>query len=138
MSSIKNISASNPVPNDLAKRLGNDGIGVILATLWLGYKDLHATGMVRADTDEDTITVEWYLKVYNRWTSENRASQVNVNLIPTNQYPDVTVKKKRGKASFLRENPVENTGERVENPFFWGKPVEFHCVFPFFLRTAAI
>jgi hypothetical protein len=47
-------------------------------------------------------------------------------------------KKKRGKASFLRENPVENTGERVENPFFWGKPVEFHCVFPFFLRTAAI
>ena len=37
MSSIKNISASNPVPNDLAKRLGNDGIGVILATLWLGY-----------------------------------------------------------------------------------------------------
>lgn len=35
MSSIKNISASNPVPNDLAKRLGNDGIGVILATLWL-------------------------------------------------------------------------------------------------------
>ena len=98
MSSIKNISASNPVPNDLAKRLGNDGIGVILATLWLGHKDLYATGMVRADTDEDTITVEWYLKVYNRWTSENRASQVNVNLIPTNQYPDVTVKKKRGKA----------------------------------------
>jgi hypothetical protein len=47
-------------------------------------------------------------------------------------------KKKRGKASFLRENPVENTGERVENPFLWGKPVEFHCVFPFFLRTAAI
>ena len=63
-----------------------------MATLWLGYKDLYATGMVRADTDEDTITVEWYLKVYNRWTSENRASQVNVNLIPTNQYPDVTVK----------------------------------------------
>lgn len=62
MSSIKNISASNPVPNDLAKRLGNDGIGVILATLWLGYKDLYATGMVRADTDEDTITVEWYTK----------------------------------------------------------------------------
>jgi hypothetical protein len=47
-------------------------------------------------------------------------------------------KKKRGKASFLRENPVENTGERVENPFLWGKLVEFHCVFPFFLRTAAI
>ena len=44
MSSIKNISASNPVPNDLAKRLGNDGIGVILATLWLGYKDLYEIG----------------------------------------------------------------------------------------------
>lgn len=50
-----------------------------MATLWLGYKDLYATGMFRADNDEDTITVEWYLKVYNRWTSENRASQVNVN-----------------------------------------------------------
>ena len=48
MSSIKNISASNPVPNDLAKRLGNDGIGVILATLWLGYKDLYAIiGIIR-------------------------------------------------------------------------------------------
>lgn len=40
MSSIKNISASNPVPNDLAKRLGNDGIGVILATLWLFAKNV--------------------------------------------------------------------------------------------------
>lgn len=98
MSSIKNISAANPVPVDLAKRLGSDGIGVILLTLWLGYEDLYASGMVTANTDEDTITVEWYTKVYNRWTSENRASQVNVNLIPINQYPDVTVKKKRGKA----------------------------------------
>lgn len=98
MSSIKNISASNPVPTDLAKRLGRDGIGVILATLWLGYEDLYASGIITANTDEDTITVEWYSKVYNRWTSENRASQVNVNVIPINQYPDVTMKKKRGKA----------------------------------------
>lgn len=67
MSSIKNISASNPVPNDLAKRLGNDGIGVILATLWLGYKDLYATGMVRADTDFPMMN-----RVYNSWKQEGR------------------------------------------------------------------
>lgn len=95
---IKNISASNPVPIDLAERLGKDGVGVILATLWLGYEDLHSDHIITKNTDEDTITVEWYMKVYNRWTSENRASQVNVSLVPTNQYPDTTMKKKRGKA----------------------------------------
>ena len=48
--------------------------------------------------DEDSITVEWYAKIYDRWTSENRASQVNIRLIPYTQYPDDTLKKKRGKA----------------------------------------
>lgn len=48
--------------------------------------------------DEDAITVEWYARIYDRWTSENRASQVNINLIPYTQYPDNTLKKKRGKA----------------------------------------
>jgi len=42
MSSIKNISASNPVPNDLAKRLGNDwqhcgwDIKICMQRVWLG------------------------------------------------------------------------------------------------------
>ena len=44
MSGIKNISISNPVPTDLAKRLGKNGIGIILSTFWLGYHDLRADG----------------------------------------------------------------------------------------------
>lgn len=98
MSSIKNLSASNPVSKDLAAKLGNDGIGIILATMWLGYHDLKKESEITSTMDEDSITVEWYAKIYDRWTSENRASQVNIRLIPYTQYPDDTLKKKRGKA----------------------------------------
>ena len=92
MSGIKNISASNPVPTDLAKRLGENGIGIILSTFWLGYHDLRIDGRNYSVMDEDSITVEWYAKIYDRWTSENRAAQVNLKLIPINQYPDHTLK----------------------------------------------
>lgn len=98
MSSIKNMSASNPVSQDLAAILGNDGIGIILATMWLGYHDLKKENAITSTMDEDSITVEWYAKIYDRWTSENRASQVNIRLIPYTQYPDDTLKKKKGKA----------------------------------------
>lgn len=98
MSSITNLLPSNPVSKDLADKLGNDGIGIILATMWLGYHDLKKTGEITCTMDEDAITVEWYARIYNRWTSENRASQVNINLIPYTQYPDDTLKKKKGKA----------------------------------------
>jgi hypothetical protein len=33
-------------------------------------------------------------------------------------------KKKREKVGFLREKSVENSGENVEKPTPWGKPVE--------------
>lgn len=98
MSSIKNLSASNQVPKDLAAKLGIDGVGVILAVMWLGYHDLKKEKIITSFTDEDAITVEWYAKIYDRWISENRASQVNIKLIPYTQYPDDTLKKKRGKA----------------------------------------
>ena len=39
MSSIRNITASSAVPDDLAKRLGPAGINEILLTLWQGYQD---------------------------------------------------------------------------------------------------
>ena len=92
MSGIKNISISNPVPTDLAKRLGKNGIGIILSTFWLGYHDLRADGRNYSVMDEDSVTVEWYTKIDDRWTSESRAAQVNLKLIPINQYPDHTLK----------------------------------------------
>ena len=42
MSSIRNITASSAVPDDLAKRLGPAGINEILSTLWQGYHDMIA------------------------------------------------------------------------------------------------
>ena len=42
MSSIRNITASTAVPDDLAKRLGPSGVNEILLTLWQGYHDLVA------------------------------------------------------------------------------------------------
>jgi len=92
MSSIKNINISNSVPLDLAKKLGNNGIGIILSIMWLGYHDLKNNGTIYSTMDEDSITVEWYTKIYDRWTSENRAAQINMRLIPINQYPDNTTK----------------------------------------------
>lgn len=96
--SIKDIKSSNVVPADLAERLGKKGIGIILSTMWLGYHDLKRDSIISAAEDEDTITIKWYEKVYDRWNSENRASQVHIRLIPISQYPDRTKKAKCGKA----------------------------------------
>lgn len=98
MSSIKNITSSNPVPIDLAERLGADGIGVILSTMWLGYHDLRKDNIIQTTTDEDSITVEWYTKIYDRWVSESRAAKICLKLIPINQYPDHTCKRAHGRA----------------------------------------
>lgn len=98
MSSIKTLSAANPVPQDLAAKLGNNGIGVILGTMWLAFYDLKKEPNNYATMDEDSITVEWYAKIYDRWVSENRAALVTLKLIPYTQYPDDTLKKKIGKA----------------------------------------
>ena len=40
MSSIRNITSSSAVPDDLAKRLGPAGVNEILLTFWRGYNDL--------------------------------------------------------------------------------------------------
>ena len=39
MSSIRNITSSSAVPDDLAKRLGPAGVNEILLTIWRGYND---------------------------------------------------------------------------------------------------
>ena len=70
MSSIRNITASSAVPDDLAKRLGPAGINEILLTLWQGYHDMIADTSITIteNTEEDDITQEWYGKISLRWT----------------------------------------------------------------------
>lgn len=99
MSSIRNITASSAVPDDLAKRLGPTGVNEILLTLWQGYHDLIADTsiIITANAEEDDITQEWYGKILQRWTNENRATILRMNSIgPVHQYQDSTLKKGRG------------------------------------------
>lgn len=99
MSSIRNITASTAVPDDLAKRLGPSGINEILLTLWQGYYDLKGDNSITIleDAKEDDITLEWYGKVLQCWSDKNRATTLRINRIgPVHQYPDPTLKKERG------------------------------------------
>lgn len=99
MSSIRNITASSAVPDDLAKRLGPSGVNEILLTLWNGYYDLIADASITISetAEEDDITLEWYGKILQRWTNKNRATALRINNIgPVHQYPDPTLKKNRG------------------------------------------
>ena len=99
MSSIRNITASSVVPDDLAKRLGPSGVNEILLTLWRGYHDLIADPNITITENalEDDITLEWYGKISQYWASENRATTLRINHIgPVHQYPDPTLKKDRG------------------------------------------
>lgn len=99
MSSVRNITASSAVPDDLAKRLGPSGVNEILLTLWRGYHDLIADPNISISENalEDDITLEWYGKISQRWTNENRATTLRINSIgPVHQYPDPTLKKGHG------------------------------------------
>lgn len=98
MSSIRNITASSAVPDDLAKRLGPSGVNEILLTLWRGYHDLIADPNISISENalEDDITLEWYGKISLRWTNENRATTLRINnIVPVHQYPDPTLAKGR-------------------------------------------
>lgn len=96
MSSIRNISASNPMPIDLAKELGAGGITELLSVLWQGYDELHSANLVTVDMSENTITQEWTLRVQELWYRENRAARLSVKLAPAPQHEDGTLAKKKG------------------------------------------
>lgn len=99
MSSIRNITASSPVPDDLAKRLGPSGVNEILLTLWQGYHDLLSDTAITISEKaaEDDITLELYKKIMQRWDNKNRATTLRINsLIPVHQFPDTTLRKKKG------------------------------------------
>lgn len=99
MSSIKNIVASSPVPTDLAKKIGINGVNEILFILWQGYYDLKSDSgiIITALTQEDEITKEWFGKVQQRWFAQNRATCLLAHKIgPIHQYPDPTKACKRG------------------------------------------
>ena len=78
MSSIKNIQFSNPMPTDLAKKLGRNGIVEILAVMWLGYEDLKEANIISDGMRENAITEAWYIHLCNRWYFENRAGENNL------------------------------------------------------------
>lgn len=96
MSSICNISASNQMPVDLAKKLGKNGVVEVLSVMWQGYDDLRAENVITSDMNENTITEEWYLRVNERWHQENRASRITVRLSPIVQYEDDTLASPQG------------------------------------------
>lgn len=99
MSSIRYISSSTPVPNDLAKKLGPIGVSEILLIFWQGYRALLADQsiVINEDTDEDDITLEWYGKISRLWNNSNRAIALKRhNIGPVHQYPDPTLKKEKG------------------------------------------
>lgn len=98
MSSIKNISSSNLVPVDIAKKLGSGGIKEILEIMWIGFHDLKSQGLISTTYKEDDITQEWYVKIHRRWAAENRAARVKLSLTPINQYADDTMAKPKGKS----------------------------------------
>ena len=76
MSSIRNITASNSMPVDLAIKLGKNGIIEILSVLWESYYVLLSDQIISCDMDENEITEEWYIRVNELWHKENRALKV--------------------------------------------------------------
>lgn len=98
MSSIKSISASNIIPVDIARRLGSGGLKEILEVMWLAFHDLQADSIDFTQDDEDDITQEWFIKLCDRWTRDNRAARVVLSLTPINQYADDTMAQTRGRS----------------------------------------
>ena len=101
MSSIRNITASTPMPPDLAKKIGAGGVNEILDVFWKGYQELKrdTSFVVSTSSDEDDITQKWYEKILDIWDSRNRATSITLNgLRPIHQYADNTMRKPKGKA----------------------------------------
>lgn len=99
MSSIREITSSTAVPDDLAKRLGPSGVNEILLILWQGYHDLTTDPEIKITetAEEDDITQEWYGKILQRWETGNRAVTLKLhNIGPVHQYQDPTLRKPRG------------------------------------------
>lgn len=102
MSRIKSITSSTIVPQDLAAKIGTNGVNEIISVLWKGYYDLKDDISIQIDeyTEEDDITQKWFEKIQLIWLSQNRATAIVLNgLIPMHQYADNFMKKKRGKKS---------------------------------------
>lgn len=96
MSSIQRITASNPMPVDLAKKLGKNGVIEVLSVLWAGYYALRADDIISSEMDENEITEEWYLRINEIWHKENRALRVSVKLAPVLQHGDKALAKSVG------------------------------------------
>lgn len=81
-----------PIPGDLAKRLGGQGIRRLLTLMTTAYQDLYDRQWVKADSPEDGITEEWFVHIQNRWRSDGA-----FGLVPIHQKPDIGSAKSRGR-----------------------------------------
>lgn len=100
MSSVRDMTFSTSVPDDLARRLRPSGVREIVKVLWDSYHLLRddARTSYGRNTDEDLITQEWYAKIACIWSNKNRATCIRMaHFGPMHQYGDPTLKKKRGK-----------------------------------------
>ncbi len=102
MSSIRTITSSTPMSNDLAKKIGVGGVNEILDVFWRGYSELKRdpSCFISSSSEEDDITQKWYEKIMSIWNSRNRATSIALNgLYPYHQYADNTMKKRKGSKS---------------------------------------
>ena len=81
------------VPKDIARELGSAGLRSILRLMADAYGDLEARKCVMSNSDEDSITEEWYVCIQQRWKQDSRLSY-----IPVHQKSDATRAKARGKS----------------------------------------
>ena len=98
MSSIRNITASSAVPDDLAKRLGPAGINEILLTLWQGYQDPLfelSSRMIRSLKNNfgfaSLYEIEKFVEEYHK---EKKSTQADIAKIDAKAYIKVMDKDK--------------------------------------------
>jgi hypothetical protein len=80
------------VPDDLAKRLGSQGVRKLLTLLAKAYQDLYDRQYVKADSSEDSITEEWFVDIQKRWRSDGA-----FGLVPIHQKQDTGKARPRGR-----------------------------------------
>ena len=86
------VSQSRVAP-DLAKILGHRGLITLIELMCEAYFDLLGSGFVKADTPENDITEEWYVKIVLKYQRKPHLA-----VVPFHQKSDQT-KGKKGKLS---------------------------------------
>lgn len=72
------VSQSRPAP-DLAKILGHRGLITLIELMCEAYFDLIGSDFVKADTPENDITEEWYVKIVLKYQKRPHLAVVSVH-----------------------------------------------------------